>query len=635
MKRKWWHDKVAYQIYPKSFCDSNGDGIGDIPGIIGKLDYLKDLGVDIVWLSPVYRSPLADQGYDISDYYNIDPRFGTMEDMDRLLAEARKRDMYIVMDLVVNHCSDEHEWFRKACADPEGEYGQYFYLKKLRKKRPSVISAAEISAAETTGCSANPPKPVSVEQAFADPSPPKPDSTDPASAKQASADPASDFSVCSPDGYVLPCNWRSYFGGPVWEKLPGHEDWFYLHVFHRKQPDLNWENPKVREQIYTMINWWLDKGLAGFRIDAIINIKKALPFQNYTPDRADGLCTISRMLRDATGVGDFLGEMRDMTFAPHSAFTVGEVFNEKPEELPSFIGDDGYFSSMFDFSETVWGSSPAGWHENKGITPDDYKNCLYTTQKKVGEIGFISNIIENHDEPRGVSRYIPPQDMQTMPEEMRITAKKALATVYFFVKGLPWIYQGQEIGMENVPLQSIEEVDDISSLDAWNVMRRQGVSDADALRAIERNGRDNARTPFQWNAGPGAGFTTGTPWLRINPDYTAINLEQQAADPASVFHYYKKLIALRKDPRYRETLVFGSFEPYLEDVHNVIAYLRRAASTILVISNYQKETRTLPLPAPVKTILLDNCGLTDSPPKITDGGITLPGYRTLVLEILT
>ncbi len=587
MKKQWWHDKIAYQIYPKSFYDTDGDGIGDIPGIIEKLDYLKDLGVDIIWLSPVYRSPLADQGYDISDYYNIDPRFGTMDDMDRLLAEAEKRDLHIVMDLVVNHCSDEHEWFRKACEDPEGEYGQYFYLQKLKKA----------------------------------------DTPDPAADGKKES-----FAVCSPDGYVLPCNWRSYFGGPVWEKLPGHEDWFYLHVFHKKQPDLNWENPKVRDEIYTMINWWLDKGLAGFRIDAIINIKKALPFSNYAPDRADGLCTISRMLQEASGVGDFLGEMRDRTFAPHRAFTVGEVFNEKAEELPAFIGDNGYFSSMFDFSETVWGSSPAGWHKNKGITPDAYKDCLFAAQKKAGEIGFLSNIIENHDEPRGVSRYIPPQDMQTMDEDMRITAKKALATVYFFVKGLPWIYQGQEIGMENFPLQSIDEVDDIASLDAWNVMLRQGVSEADALRAIERNGRDNARTPFQWSAAPGAGFTSGRPWLQLNPNYAKINLEAQMQDPASVFCYYKKLIALRKNPLYSGTLIYGSFEPYLADESNVIAYLRRTdEQTILVLSNYGKDTRTLPLPAPAKKVLLDNCP--QNPPALKDKMVTLPGYRTLVLEL--
>ncbi len=586
MKRQWWHDKVAYQIYPKSFYDSNGDGIGDIPGIIEKLDYLKDLGVDIIWLSPVYRSPLADQGYDISDYYEIDPRFGTMEDMDRLLREAKKRDLYIVMDLVVNHCSDEHEWFKKACADPEGEYGQYFYLRKLEKAQAPVPG----SGLET------------------------------------------EYSVCSPDGYVLPCNWRSYFGGPVWEKLPGHEDWFYLHVFHRKQPDLNWENPKVREEIYTMINWWLDKGLAGFRIDAIINIKKALPFRSYAPDRADGLCTIGRMLQEASGVGEFLGEMRDRTFKPHQAFTVGEVFNEKAEELPAFIGDNGYFSSMFDFSETVWGSSPAGWHKNKGITPDDYRQCLFDTQKKVADIGFISNIIENHDEPRGVSRYIPPQDMQSMDEEMRLTAKKALAAVYFFVKGLPWIYQGQEIGMENYPLQSIDEVDDIASLDAWKVMRRQGVSEQDALRAIERNGRDNARTPFQWSAAHAAGFTTGRPWLQVNPNFTKINLEQQVKDPASLFRFYRDLIALRKNPQYSETLLYGSFEPYLADESCILSYLRRSSGqTILVLSNYGKETRTLPLPAKAKKILLDNCPGRDLP--VTDRKITLSGYRTVVMEL--
>lgn len=596
MKRQWWHGKVAYQIYPKSFYDSNGDGIGDLPGIIEKLDYLRDLGVDIVWLSPVFCSPLADQGYDISDYYNIDPRFGTMDDMDRLIREAKKRDMYIVLDLVVNHCSDEHEWFQKACADPEGEYGQYFYLQKLSKTEPEEGAA-------------------------------------------------------SVDGYKLPCNWRSYFGGPVWEKLPGHEDWFYLHVFHKKQPDLNWENPVVRKEIYKMINWWLDRGLAGFRIDAIINIKKALPFRNYIPDRADGLCDIRLMLQDARGVGDFLGEMRDKTFRPHNAFSVGEVFNEKAEELPLFIGENGYFSTMFDFSETVWGSSPAGWHANKSITPDDYRSCIFEAQKKSADIGFLSNIIENHDEPRGVSRYIPPQDMRFMEPDMRLTAKKALATVYFFLRGLPWIYQGQELGMENVPLASIDDVDDIASLDAWNVMLALGLSREDALRAIEKNGRDNARTPFQWSGAPNAGFTTGTPWLRIHPNYTQINLEQQLSDPASVFHHYQKMIALRKDPRCRETLVYGSFEPWLPNEHNVIAYLRRTKTqTILVLSNYQTEERELPLPSPAGRLLLDNCSpsgkqaltesagagrqtLTESAGAGTKALYRLSGYRTVVLEL--
>ena len=626
MNREWWHDKVAYQIYPKSFYDSNGDGIGDLPGIIEKLDYLRDLGVDIVWLSPIYRSPLADQGYDISDYYDIDPRFGTMEDVDRLLAEAGKRDMHIVMDLVVNHCSDEHEWFKKACEDPEGPYGQYFYLRKLKKAEGLPVDGASAAADESGDTfSAN------------------------AVTAAGTVPDGSEYAVTSSDGYVLPCNWRSYFGGPVWEKLPGHEDWFYLHVFHKKQPDLNWENPVVREEIYKMINWWLDRGLAGFRIDAIINIKKELPFRNYAPDRADGLSSIHHMLRRAQGVGDFLGEMRDRTFKPHQAFTVGEVFNEKEGELPAFIGENGYFSTMFDFSEAVWGSSPAGWHANRGITPDAYRDCLFFAQKKTGDTGFISNIIENHDEPRGVTRYIPAQDRARMDGAMYLAAKKALATIYFFAKGLPWIYQGQEIGMENLPLHSIVEVDDISSIDAWQVMRELGVSEEDALRAIERNGRDNARTPFQWSAAPGAGFTTGTPWLRINPNYTAINLEAQRADPSSVYSHYKKMIALRKDPSYKETFVYGSFAPYLAEEHNVIAYLRRAkkdsrtgtepsaekTQTILVISNYQMEPRVLPLPAPVKKVLLNNLPGASTPvSSVPSGGsVSLAGYQTLVLEL--
>ena len=664
MKKQWWHDKVAYQIYPKSFCDSDGDGIGDLPGIIGKLDYLKGLGVDIIWLSPIYRSPLADQGYDISDYYNIDPRFGTMEDMDRLLAEAKKRDMHIVMDLVVNHCSDEHEWFKKACEDPEGPYGQYFYLKKLKKAE--ILSADRAPAAGNR--SADPCTPA---DRSADPCTPadRSGNTSPADAVTAAgtASDGSEYAVTTPDGYVLPCNWRSYFGGPVWERLPGHEDWFYLHVFHKKQPDLNWENPGVREEIYKMINWWLDRGLAGFRIDAIINIKKELPFRNYAPDRADGLSSIHHMLRRAEGVGDFLGEMRDRTFRPHRAFTVGEVFDEKEGELPAFIGENGYFSSMFDFSEAVWGSSPAGWHANKGITPDAYKSCLFFTQKKIGDTGFISNIIENHDEPRGVTRYIPASDRARMDKTMYVTAKKALATIYFFAKGLPWIYQGQEIGMENLPLNSIEEVDDISSIDAWKVMRDLGVSEEDALRAIERNGRDNARTPFQWSGAPGAGFTTGTPWLRVNPNYTEINLDQQRSDPASVYNHYKKMTALRKNPSYKEAFVYGSFDPYLADEHNVIAYLRRTGSfsesaqtvimpdsssgnmqtaaeagssseraqTILVISNYQIEPRVLPLPAPVKKILLNNLPGTCTPVSsvFSGGSVSLAGYQTLVLDL--
>lgn len=554
MTKKWWHDKVAYQIYPKSFCDSNGDGIGDIPGIISKLDYLQDLGVDILWLSPCYRSPLADEGYDISDYYDIDPRFGTMADMEQLIDEAKKRNMYILMDLVVNHCSDEHEWFRKACEDPDGKYGNYFYLRDKK------------------------------------------------------------------DG-ELPTNWRSYFGGPVWEDLPG-TDKQYLHVFHKKQPDLNWENPELREEVYKNINWWLDKGLGGFRIDAIINIKKALPFRSYEPDRKDGLCNIRTMLKEASGIGQFLGEMRDRTFKNYDAFSVGEVFDEKPEEIPDFIGENGYFSSMFDFNETIFGSSEKGWYDAKPITPDDYKRCCFESQKKIGDIGFLSNIIENHDEPRGVSRYIPEGDCCDR-------SKKLLAALNFMLRGLPFIYQGQEIGMENVPLSSIDEVDDISTLDEYQVALDAGLTCEEALKVAAKFSRDNARTPMQWSNEANAGFTEGNPWLKVNPNYTSINVKSQMEDPDSVRSFYKELIALRKNPEYKETVVYGALEPYLEDTHNLMAYYRKGDKTLLVIGNYQMEEQAVRLPGAYKKVLLNNC------PELSEDGFTLrlSGYQVVILEM--
>lgn len=555
MKRKWWQDKIAYQIYPKSFNDSNNDGIGDIPGIIEKIDYLKDLGVDILWISPCYPSPFADQGYDISDYYGIHPSFGTLEDMDRLLAEAKKRDMYIILDLVVNHCSDEHEWFQKACQDPDGKYGNFFYIEDRKEGE-------------------------------------------------------------------LPCNWRSYFGGSVWEPLPGHPDKQYLHVFHKKQPDLNWENPEVREEVYKNINWWLDRGVSGFRIDAIINIKKKLPFQDYPVDRPDGLSSIHYMLQDANGVGEFLGEMRDRTFAPHDAFSVGEVFNEKDEELPDFIGDNGYFSSMFDFSSEIFGGSDKGWYDHTPITPDDYKKCCFATQKRTQEIGFISNIIENHDEPRGVSRYIPEGDLSLL-------SKKLLATVYFMLKGMPFIYQGQEIGMENLSFQSIAEIDDISTIDQYHVALDAGLSEKEALACVSRYSRDNARTPVQWDNSVNAGFSREQPWLSVNPNYKQINVASQIRDPESLLSYYKKLTALRKNPVYKETLVYGDFVPYMEDRHNLMAYYRKGDKTLLVLGNFQKAPQTVKLPVSYKEILLNNYPAL----KITEDSVVLDDYQAVILEL--
>lgn len=555
MQRKWWQDKVAYQIYPKSFYDTNGDGIGDIQGIISKLDYLQDLGIDIIWLSPIYASPMADQGYDISDYYNIDPCFGTMEDMDELLEQAKRRGMYLLMDLVVNHCSDEHEWFLSAIEEPDGKYGKYFYLENAKDEE-------------------------------------------------------------------LPTNWRSYFGGSCWERLPG-TDKKYLHVFHKKQPDLNWENPEVRQEVYKNINWWLDKGLAGFRIDAIINIKKAMPFRDYEEDREDGLSTVKNMLLEAKGVGDFLGEMRDETFKKYDAFTVGEVFNEKDDELIDFIGDNGYFSSMFDFNETVFGQSEKGWYDNVNITPEDYKRCCFDAQRKVGDKGFLSNIIENHDEPRGVSHYIPEGDCC-------VASKKLLGGVNFMLRGLPFIYQGQELGMENVKIDSISEVDDISALDEYKVCLDAGLSEEKALEIIAHYNRDNARTPMQWSQEENGGFTSGKPWLRVNPNYTEINAEKQLNDGNSVYSFYKQLIALRKNPEYKETVVYGELVPVWEDRVNLIAYYRKSTEkTLLVIANFQREDQSVTLPGSYKNCLINNY------PELSENGntILLEGYQIVILEM--
>ena len=553
--KKWWHDKVVYQIYPKSFYDSNGDGIGDIPGIISKLDYLKELGADILWLSPVYKSPLADQGYDIADYYAIDPRFGTMKDMDRLIAEAKKRDMYILMDLVVNHCSDEHEWFQKAVQDPEGKYGNFFYIEDKKDDR-------------------------------------------------------------------TPCNWRSYFGGSVWEELPGHSDKQYLHLFHKKQPDLNWENPEVREEVFKNIRWWMEKGLGGFRIDAIINIKKKLPFQDYPADRSDGMCSVERMLEDADGIGKFLGEMAEKCFHPYDAFTVGEVFNEKEDEICDFIGENGYFSSMFDFEETCYGKSEDGWYASKYVlTPEDYKKCIFHTQQKIGETGLISNIIENHDEPRGVCHYI-------LPEDRCLDSKKLLAGVYFFLRGIPFIYQGQEIGMENMDFTSMEQIDDISTIDEYKVALNAGCTEKEALQAASAFSRDNARTPVQWNKEKNAGFTTGTPWLEVNPDYKEINVESQLTDSNSLLSFYKKMTALRKTQEYKDTFVYGSFKPYKEDQENLIAYTRTEEKNILVMGNLQSQSRNVELPGEVKNVLLNN----QEEVQIKNGTISLNPYQFVILE---
>ena len=554
MEKDWWKGKVAYQIYPKSFKDSNGDGIGDLKGITQKLDYLEKLGIDILWLSPIYKSPFIDQGYDISDYYAIDPIFGTMEDMEELIAEGKKRGISIIMDLVVNHCSSHHEWFQKALADPDGPYADYFYFIESDKE---------------------------------------------------------------------PNNWESYFGGSVWEPVPGTNK-YYLHSFHKDQPDLNWQNPVLREEIYTMINWWLDKGIAGFRIDAIINIKKDLEWRSLPSDRANGLVPVPESLVNAQPIEPFLQELKERTFAKYNAFTVGEVLNETDEELHFFIGKDGVFSSIFDFKQTMLGQEGKGWFDHTLPTADELKESIFQAHERADSIGVLSTIIENHDEPRGVSHYIAEGPVND-------TSKKALGTIQVLRKGIPFIYQGQEIGMENQVFESVEDFDDIATINGYHVAKEAGLSEEEALAAIANYSRDNARTPMQWTAEPGLGFSDGPAWLiSPKPDYS-INVEDQEKDPNSILNYYRQLTALYRHPLYGNTIRFGDMIPAYRDRENIIAFERRGDKRLLVISNFQNRQATLELPAPIKTVILNNTvGLFQE----GDHVLELAPYQTVVLELV-
>ena len=553
MEKDWWKGKVAYQIYPKSFKDSNGDGVGDLKGITEKLDYLQDLGIDILWLSPIYKSPFIDQGYDISDYYAIDPIFGTMEDMEELIAEGKKRGISIIMDLVVNHCSSHHEWFQKALADPDGPYADYFYFIESDKE---------------------------------------------------------------------PNNWESYFGGSVWEPVPGTNK-YYLHSFHKDQPDLNWQNPVLREEIYKMINWWLDKGIAGFRIDAIINIKKDLEWRSLPSDRENGLVPVPESLVNAQPIEPFLQELKERTFAKYNAFTVGEVFNETDEELHFFIGKDGVFSSIFDFKQTMLGQEGKGWFDHALPTADELKESIFQAHERADCIGVLSTIIENHDEPRGVSHYIAEGPVND-------TSKKALGTIQILRKGIPFIYQGQEIGMENQVFESVEDFDDIATINGYHVAKEAGLSEEEALAAIANYSRDNARTPMQWSAEPGLGFSDGTAWLISPKPNVAINVKDQEKDPNSILNYYRQLTALYRHPLYGNTIRFGDMIPAYRDRENIIAFERRGDKRLLVVSNFQNRQATLELPAPIKTVVLNNtAGLFQEGDQVLE----LVPYQTVVLEL--
>ncbi len=532
MQKKWWHDKVAYQIYPKSFNDTNGDGIGDLRGVIHKLDYLKELGIDIIWLSPIYQSPFVDQGYDISDYYKIAPEFGTMEDFDELLAEAKKREMHIVMDLVINHCSDQHEWFQKALADPDGEYGDYFYIREGK------------------------------------------------------------------DGKA-PSNYRSYFGGSVWEQIEGTNK-YYLHMFAKEQPDLNWNNPVVKEKLYEMVNWWLEKGVAGFRIDAIINVMKDLSFPSFPPDGEDGLVHCTKMVDQVDGVGEMLRDLKMNTFDKYDAFTVAEVFNMKEDELSEFIGDDGHFSTMFDFSQHCLIEGDHDWLQKQDINFEEWRSVIVQSQLECQGVGFLANIIENHDEPRGICRYLPEHAQND-------AGTKMLGTVNVLLRGIPFIYQGQEIGMKNCRMNDIEEYDDIGTKNRYEEAILAGHRTEDVLEACYHTSRDNARTPMQWSDQDNAGFTTGKPWLKVNPNYKEINVQAQEEDKNSVLHYYRELVALRKHPQYKEIFTYGDFIPAYEDQKDVFAFYRQLGEEkILVIANFGTEGVTLDVDENISQVLLAN-----------------------------
>ena len=553
VESNWWQNRVAYQIYPKSFKDSNGDGVGDIRGIIENLDYLQSLGIGIIWISPIYQSPFVDQGYDISDYYAIDPIFGTMEDFDELIAQADKRDIKIVMDLVVNHCSDQHPWFQAALNDLSSHYADYFYF------------------------------------------------------------------VESPDG--PPNNWRSYFGGSVWEKLPGTNT-YYLHSFHKTQPDLNWQNPRLRQEIYQMVNWWLDKGIAGFRIDAIINIKKNLTWQSYPADRPDGLVAVQRSLQDAQPIEPFLYELKVECFEPHQAFTVGEVFDASETEIHEFMGDQGYFSSIFDFSQTELGKSPLGWYDHQPVTAEMIKEAIFQTQAKTEATGYWSTIIENHDEPRGVNFYLQGQ-------EINDSSKKLLATMLMMRRGLPFIYQGQEIGTENRQFESLAQVDDIGSINEYHNALANGLTDQAALEILNRYSRDNARIPLRWNKEKWGGFTTGQPWLQGAVKGNLTDVASQLEDKQSLWYWYQTLIRLRTDATYGEVIVSGSFVPLFRDVKNLMAFERSNQTQCLwVVLNYQNQEQVLDLGRKWQSILLNNLEELDS----TDNQILkLAPYQALVL----
>ena len=507
MEKKWWKEAVAYQIYPRSFMDSNNDGIGDLQGIISKLDYLKDLGIDVIWISPVYKSPNDDNGYDISDYQDIMSDFGTMEDFNELLSEIHKRNMKIIIDLVINHTSDEHPWFiesRSSKQNPKRDW--YIWREGKDNKEPN--------------------------------------------------------------------NWESIFKGSAWEYDENTKE-YYLHLFSKKQPDLNWENEDMRNEIYKMINWWLDKGIDGFRVDAISHINKEEGLVDMdNPDNLKYVPSFDKHM-NVEGIHDYLRELKENTFSKYDIMTVGEANGVKAEQATDWVGEnDGKFNMLFQFEHIdLWNSSE--------FNLPNLKKVWNKWQVNLENDGWNALFIENHDITRVVSSW--GDDTRFLKE-----SAKALGLLYFMHKGTPFIYQGQEIGMTNVKFNDINEYDDIRSINEYNQLINQGMSSKDALEHIWNTSRDNTRTPMQWDDSLNAGFSKSNPWIHVNPNYKYINVKEQLEDDDSILNFYKKMIKIKKSS---ECLIYGKYNLILEDDTNIFAYERILNDEkFLVICNLKSES---------------------------------------------
>ena len=507
-KKAWWKEAVIYQIYPRSFADSNGDGIGDLNGITAHLDYLETLGIDVIWLSPVYKSPNDDNGYDISDYRDIMDDFGTMEDFDRLLAEAHRHHIRIVMDLVVNHTSDEHAWFIESRSSRDNPHRDYYIWKE--------------------------PK----------------------------------------DGKE-PNNWGAWFGGSAWE-LDEHTGMYYLHCFSRKQPDLNWENPKVRDEVFDMMNWWCEKGIDGFRMDVISMISKDPSFPDGPVE--DGLYgSLAPYVCNGPHVHEYLQEMNRRVLSHYDLLTVGEAAGVTIEEAQKYANNDGTELGMvFQFEHVDLIRGPIGKWSDQKPKLRDFRRIMNKWQYELEGKAWNSLFLDNHDQPRVVSRFANDS------EQYRVVSAKMIATCLHMLKGTPYVYQGEELGMTNAYFDRLEDYRDIESINAFHQYVDSGLVTAeDMMRYLKEISRDNARTPMQWDDSRNAGFTTGTPWINVNPNYPKINAQAAVADPDSVFHYYQELIRLRHT---LPIIVYGKFEGLLEDSETIYAYRRLLDGQVLTVA---------------------------------------------------